>query len=348
VVAGRVKKNIRKLKAYNPGLFNGKYKLDANENCYDIPMPVKRKILRKLQKVAVNRYPDPYGLELKEKLSKKLKVNKKNLFLGNGSDEIIYYLLQSFVEKGERIIVPVPTFEMYGILGIVSGAKVIEVPLTRDFDIDDKKIIKHAKSKRVKFIFIAYPNNPTGNCFSKSRILNIIKNTNSFIVIDEAYYEFSGKTFLGYREKYKNIIVLRTFSKAYSMAGLRVGYMIADQQIINVANKVKLPYNVNSISQFVAKEVLSFGGNIQAGICNIIKERERMCEEIGKYNDVVKSDANFLFVKIKNAKKAKKIFQKNKISIRMFKDGRIKNYMRLTIGKPEENRAVLRILRKGI
>ena len=339
-----LKKNIKKLKPYNPGIFSSRFKMDANENSYDIPAPVKKKIIRKIEKLSLNRYPDPLGRELKKKLSKKLKASPSSLFLGNGSDEIIYYLTQAFIEKNDRVIVPVPTFEMYGIISVIGGAKVTEIPLDKNFDIDDKKIISRAKNKKVKFIFIAYPNNPTGNCFSELRILRIIKNVKCFVVLDEAYYEFSGKTFINRLNKFRNLIVLRTFSKAYSMAGLRVGYMIAAPDVVDALNRVRLPYNVNAVSQLMAKEALSYAPRIQESICGILNGREKIYAALKDKHEIIPSDSNFLLIKVRDGKKAKRIFRKKRISVRFFEDRRLKNYVRVTAGKPEENRAVIKIL----
>ncbi len=345
-IENKIKDCIKNLKSYEPVLFKGKYKLDANENSYELPGSVKRKILKKILNVPVKRYPDPEARELKKILSKKLKVKKYMIFTGNGSDEIIFYLAQSFLEKDDVVIIPVPTFEMYKIISKINGARVIEIPLTKNFDIDDKNIIKYAKITKTKFIFVAYPNNPTGNCFSKDKILNIIKNTDAIVVIDEAYFEFSGKTFIKYLKKFKNLVILRTFSKAFSIAALRVGYMIANKEIVKILNKVKLPYNVNSVSQIFAKEVLLNERYLKDNIKKIISEREKLYEKIRKKFFVVKSDSNFLFLKIPDIKKAKKIFQENKISVRVFNSGYTKDFIRITIGKREENRKVLNVLNK--
>ncbi len=346
IIEQKIKRCIKDFKSYTPVLFNGKYKLDANENSYEIPVFIKKKILRKILNIPLNRYPDPETKELKRILSKKLKVNKDMIFLGNGSDEIIFYLSQTFLEKGDTVIIPVPTFEMYKIISKINDAKVIEIPLTKNFDLDDKNIIKYAKITKAKFIFIAYPNNPTGNCFSKDKIINILKNTDAIVIIDEAYFEFSGKTFIKYLKKFKNLIILRTFSKAFSIAALRVGYMIANKEIVKVVNKVKLPYNVNSVSQLFAKEVLLNERYLKHNIQKIIFEREKLFEKISKKFFVVKSDSNFLFLKILDNKKAKKIFKKNKISIRFFQSGYAKDFIRITVGKNKENKLVLDILNK--
>jgi histidinol-phosphate aminotransferase len=345
-IINKIKKCILNLKSYKPVLYKGKYKLDANENSYEIPNFLKEKILKKIIKLQLNRYPDSSVHVLKKLLSKKLKVKEDMIFVGNGSDEIISYLCQTFLEKNDTVIVPSPTFEMYKIISQINDARIVEVPLDKNFDIDDKKIIKFARILNAKMIFISYPNNPTGNCFSEEKILNIIKNTDSIIVIDEAYFEFSGKTFLKYLKKFNNLIILRTFSKAFSMAALRIGYMIAAKEIVNELNKVRLPYNVNTISQMFAAEMLKYEKIMKKFIKKIIIEREEMYKRISQKFFVVKSDANFLFIKVNNTNKVEKIFKKNKISIRVFKSGLAKDFIRITVGKTNENALVLNTLNK--
>jgi len=216
-VAGiKVKKSLKGLKPYDPKLLPGKYKLDANENSFDLPADIKRKILHEAVRVPLNRYPDPACGKLRSKLSKKLGFSEKNIFIGNGSDEIILNLLLAFMEKGDSVVVPVPSFEMYSVIARVCGANVINVPLKKDFDIDDARIINKVNKVKAKFVFLAHPNNPTSNCFSESKIMNIIRNTGAFVVIDEAYYEFSGKTFIDAVKENENVIVCRF--KRYSFS----------------------------------------------------------------------------------------------------------------------------------
>jgi len=347
-IENMTRKDIRSLRAYNPGHFNAKYKMDANESPYDLPLSLKKPIFVKMRKIEFNRYPDPCACGLRKAIAEKNKVKPENIFFGNGSDEIINYLLQAFCGQGESIIIPTPTFEMYKIAGIINGNRVIEVPLDEDFDLDGAKIINHAKKTKAKLIFIAYPNNPTGNCFSEDKISSIIKSTDSLVVVDEAYFDYSGKTFLGQMKKHKNLIIFRTFSKLYS-AAIRLGYMIADKKIVDAANKVRLPYNINSFSQLIAFEILKLGSYTKNRAAVIIKERDKMYGMLKNHYETVKSYANFLFIKNKGgAEKSKKYFQKNGFSIRIFESGPAKAWMRLTIGKREENRAVLKMLLRGV
>jgi histidinol-phosphate aminotransferase len=340
----KVKKSVQALAAYDPHLFAGRYKLDANENSYDVPPAIRKKILARIAGLHFNRYPDPGAPILRKILAKKHKVAPESIVVGNGSDELIHYLIQAFCEKGDRVVVPTPSFEMYKVLALANNAQPVAVPLNDRFDLDEKEIMNAAAG--AKMIFIAYPNNPTGNCFSGDSVLRIIRDAKCLVVLDEAYFEFSNKSFLGMLKKRKNLVILRTFSKAFSMAGLRLGYMMADKLIAAAVNKVRLPYNINAVSQACAEVVLKNSPN--PVIRKIIAQRDAMYGILKKQYPVVRSDANFLLIKVKDGMRTKKIFEKAGISIRMFKDGILRNFMRITTGKPEENRRVLEILKRGV
>ncbi len=342
------RKSTKDLTAYDPGLFKGRYKLDANENPYGIPAGLKKKILAKAAALELNRYPQPGAGVLREKLSKGLKVGPAQIVVGNGSDEILLYLMLAYLEQGDTVIAPVPAFEMYGVIAKACGGRFVSVPLDGKYDIDDRAILRAAGENKPKFIFITYPNNPTGNCFTASRIKNILDNTGALVVIDEAYYEFSQKTFLPLLKKYPNLIITRTFSKAYSMAGLRLGYMISSAAVCENVNKVRLPYNVNSLSVFIALEALKNAGVIKKSLGIIRKERARMYKTISQKYETIKSDANFIFVRFNDPQKAKFAFEKEGISIRMFGKGPAAGWARITVGKPAENSAVLKIIKRGV
>lgn len=343
----KVNSAIKYLKSYNPGLFDGKYKLDANENSYDLPENIKTKILKEAKNIQFNRYPDPFADKLRYALSARLGINPQKILIGNGSDELTYYLLLSFIERNDNVLIPYPTFEMYKILSKICGANIIEVPLNSNFDLDKERLINIIRNKKVKFVFIAYPNNPTGNCFSSDAIMKILKESGTFVVIDEAYFEFSGKTFLKELKRYKNLIILRTFSKAYSLAALRAGYIIADEAIINIIKKVKLPYNINSFSQIAALNVLRFEKQIKKNIQLIIKERQKMKSMLEGLYYFPDSESNFIFIKVNKPDLLKKEFIKKGICVRFFNNSKLKNFIRITIGRQKENKAILNILKKG-
>lgn len=338
--------NLRSLKPYEAKEIPCKVKLDANESPYCIDIAPDKKILQRL-----NRYPDPEAKKLKKAISKALKINTANILLGNGSDELIYYLITTF---GGPVLYPVPTFSMYGIISQALGEKNIGIPLDKDFDLDTDKMLAAIKKYKPKLIFLSSPNNPTGNCFSAEKILKIIDSSfithhPSLVIVDEAYQPFSSeKGFLPLLKDYKNLAILRTLSKI-GFASLRIGFLIADEGLINEVNKVRLPFNLNALSQATALEAFKNKNIIKSQIKNITSERERLFEELSRINNVLPypSEANFILLKIKNANAVyQKLIEKGVLVRNM--GSAIRDSLRVTVGTPEENNFFIKALRKSI
>lgn len=337
-----VKKNILSLRAYQAEEIPCKVKLDANES------PYGRTVLKS---VKTNKYPDPEARALRRLLARDYKVKPENILHGNGSDELIYYLIATV---GGPVLYPVPTFSMYGILSQALGEKKIEVPLDDKFDIDVDSILRYIKKSNPKLIFLSSPNNPTGNCFSTDRILKVIKRSNGLVIVDEAYKPYSiGNEFLPLINKYKNLVVLRTLSKI-GLAGLRTGFMVSNEEIVNEVNKVRLPFNLNSLSQAVAIDALQRKAEMRSNIRSIISERKKLYKEMGKMDGIrpYPSEANFIFFKVgpDNGRRltADTIFEK------LLKKGVLirnmtavyDNCLRVTVGTPRENAAFLKALKQ--
>jgi len=353
-----IRPNIRSLKAYEAKEIPCKVKLDANESPYGF-----KKVLKTLKTIETNRYPDPEAKALKKLISRYFRVKPGNILQGNGSDELIYYLITTF---GGPVLYPTPTFSMYGIIAQAIGEKRIEIPLDEEFDLDLQKILTAIKKQMPKLIFLSSPNNPTGNCFSSERILKIIDLTSSLItrphsgglaeeshsllslvVVDEAYQPFSSKMgFLPLLKDCKNLVIMRTLSKI-GLAGLRVGFIIADKEIINEVNKVRLPFNLNSLSQAIAIEVLKDRKTMQSQIKSIVSERENLFNKLSKINGIrlYPSEANFILFKIKDPDRIYKGLLKEGVLVRNMK-GIVDGCLRVAIGTPEENRIFLKALKK--
>lgn len=359
-IASLVKPNIRSLSAYQTEEIPCKVKLDANESPYGL----SSKLLAnsgslKSQRLfgALNRYPDPEAKSLRTLIAKEFKVKPENILHGNGSDELIYYLITTF---GGPVLYPVPTFSMYGIISQALGEKRLEVPLDIEFDLDMEKILNVIKGDKTRLIFLSSPNNPTGNCFSSNKILEVIESTSSLslVVVDEAYQPFSSKkSFVPLLKKHKNLIILKTLSKI-GMAGLRVGFMITDSGIIKEVNKVRLPFNLNSLSQKVAVEALKDRRQMQSYIRSIISERKRLFNEMEKMPSIKPylSDANFILFKVNpvrnrvsnGVKEADKIYKglfKRGVLVRNMK-GIINGCLRVTVGTPTENTIFLKTIKQ--
>jgi len=337
--------NVRSLTAYNAKEIPCKIKLDANESPFSVFEGSKGqrvKVQNNLQKL--NRYPDSEAKELKEILAKNLGVNSENILLGNGSDELIYYLITTF---GGPVLYPTPTFSMYGIISQALGRKKIEIPLDDEFDLDTEKILSAIKKNKPKLIFLSSPNNPTGNCFSSERILKIIAASKGIVVIDEAYQPFSSeKGFLPLLNDYKNFVIFRTLSKI-GFAGLRVGFMIAGGEIISEVNKVRLPFNLNSISQAIAASLLKKNSVIKSHIGLITSERERLFNELWQIKGIspYPSEANFILFKIANSDKIYSKLLKKGVLVRNMR-GVVNGCLRVTIGTKQENNIFIKALKE--
>jgi len=338
-----VSPNIRNLKAYSAKEIPCKVKLDANESPYSA-FSVQRSAFS-VEKIfqTLNRYPDSEAKTLKKIISKNLRLTPENILFGNGSDELIYYLITVF---GGPVLYPVPTFSMYGIISQALGEKRIEVPLDDEFDLDTDRILPLIKKEKPGIIFLSSPNNPTGNCFSADRILKIVEST-SLVVIDEAYQPFSSeKGFLPMLNDYKNLVILRTLSKI-GFAGLRVGFMIADKEIINEVNKVRLPFNINSLSQAAAAALLQNTHTIKLHMGLITSERERLLNELWKLRGIkpYPSEANFILFKVKNSDKIYCRLLKKGVLVRNMR-GTVNECLRVTVGTKKENNIFIKALKE--
>ncbi len=332
-----VKKEVSRLRAYNAKEIPCRIKLDANESPYDF-----RPALKAAVNISTNRYPDPDAARLKGLLAGHLGVKEGNILQGNGSDELIYYLIATF---GGPVLYPVPTFSMYGIIARALGERTVEVPLDAEFDLDADSALNAIRKEKPKLIFLSSPNNPTGNCFSSGKILKIVEKTAGIVVVDEAYQPFSSeKGFLPLLKDCNNLVIMRTLSKI-GLAALRVGFMVADTDIVAEVNKVRLPFNVNSLSQSIAVAALKDKKRLRNAVKTIMFERDRLFKGMQKIDGVrpFPSEANFILFAVKNPDKVYGALLKDGILVRNINDV-VKGCLRVTVGTPEENTAFLKAL----
>jgi len=308
--------------------------LDANENPFNN---------------GVNRYPDPQQASVKSILAKQNKVNPNQMLLGNGSDEVLDLIFRAFCEpKVDNVITLPPTYGMYGVLANINAVENREVLLSIDFQPQIEKIFK-AIDDNTKMIFLCSPNNPTGNSFSEESVTTLLEHFNGLIVIDEAYIDFSEKeSWLQKLEQYPNLIITQTLSKAYGLAGIRLGICYASAQIIAVLNKIKPPYNVNELSQKRALERLDNIDTVKFEIKSIIKQREELLKvllDVKYVEKIYPTEANFILIKVDDANKryddliAKGIVIRNRTTQPL-----CENCLRLTIGTEEENKKLIEAL----
>ena len=309
--------------------------LDANENPFNNGM---------------NRYPDPVQLKLKKRLAEAKHLAIEQIFLGNGSDDVLNQLMIAFCTPGkDKAVLLPPTFGMYQVCANINGIETIEVPLTADFRLDIAAI-NAAQSNATKIIFIPSPNNPTGNCFALEDIKRIVEDFDGLVVVDEAYVEFAiDKSVISWIDKYPNLVVVQTFSKAQGLAGLRLGMAFAHPEIIGLMNKVKAPYNINVLTQKEVMRRLEEQGLIQQQVHQIKLEKEQLLLEfksIAFIKKVFPSDANFFLVKMDDSKRRYNELIDRGIVVRdSSKNPNCANTLRITVGTPDENNALIIALR---
>jgi len=335
-----VRKNIQQLKPYSSARdeFKGEASvfLDANENPYDTDY---------------NRYPDPHQKQLKKRISELKKVNEEQIFLGNGSDEAIDLLFRAFCDPGkDEVLIPQPTYGMYAVSAYINDVKINSVSLTKDFDLDLKATLS-AVTPQTKIIFLCSPNNPSGNLLTSEKVIEVINSFRGLVVVDEAYIDFTNSLSLTESlNQYKNLVILQTLSKAWGLAGLRLGICFASKEIISVINKIKPPYNISSATQSLALERLQQVEIKNQQVKEIVDQREIMKARLSEskiVEHVYRSDSNFLLVQVKNTKKVyenlltKGIVLRDRSNVILCND-----CLRITIGTSKENQLLLDELKK--
>ena len=337
---------VRGLAAYHIDETSVRVKLDAMENPFLLPESIRKEIGKAAQQALINRYPDPSAKKLKQAVARYWKMDRSLMLLGNGSDELIQTIILAF---GGPVLVPTPSFAMYELTARALSAKVVTVPLTNEFDLDAEAVIKAAKRTKAKVIFLACPNNPTGNRFSDAAVRKILEYVDAAVVIDEAYFSFSGKTFLPFLKWHRNMIILRTLSKI-GLAGLRVGVLTASKEITVELNKIRLPYNINTLSQAAALVALKHATTLNKQISLLISERRKLYNALLKTPGVTPfpTETNFILMWIE--KDATKVFQalkKRGILVKnLDRPGPLKGCLRVTIGTPAENKEFMETLKQ--
>jgi histidinol-phosphate aminotransferase len=313
--------------------------LDANENSLGSSITTHK----------LNRYPDPLQWNVKEKLGETRIVNPENIFLGNGSDEAIDILIRAFCNPGkDNIIILPPTYGMYEVAARINDVAIISINLTQQFQIDLKGI-NSAIDKNTKLIFVCSPNNPTGGTINRNEIISILKNFNGIIVVDEAYIDFADTpSLLNELNDYPNLVVMQTFSKAWGLAGLRVGMAFASKAIIDVMNKIKAPYNVGDLAQKLVLQALENKNKVREMVTLLKVERDKLVKELTTFTfvkSIIPSEANFLLVKTTCADELYDFLIQNNVVVRnRSKLPLCEGGLRITVGTASENKKLLSLL----
>jgi len=341
-----VRKNILNLKPYTSARdsFLEGILLDANENSLG-------STIKDEHNLQLNRYPDPAQNQVREKLAKYLNIDKKKLFLGVGSDEIIDLLIRIFCIPGkDSVLIAEPTYGMYRVACNVNDVKVLTASLNRNFQINVKNTLEKVQ-KNTKIIFLCSPNNPTGNLLNKKSVLRIVKNFNGIVVMDEAYIDFcEDYSFINEVKKYKNLVIMRTFSKAWGLAGIRSGYSIADKFITNLLFKIKAPYNLNKLTANAIIEALSNVKQKNNFVRKLNSEKDKLIKQLKEIKQVQKvfpSDANFILFKVNNAADVYVKLASEGIIIRdRSNQPGLEDCLRVSISTPKENEKFIKKLKE--
>jgi histidinol-phosphate aminotransferase len=342
IVQQLVRENIKVLQPYSSARdeFNDSQKemifLDANENPFEN---------------GVNRYPDPQQLELKKELSFLKGALTTQILLGNGSDEVLDLLFRAFCEpKVDNIITLPPTYGMYKVLAEINAVENKEVLLTTKFELNIKEIISKT-DKNTKLLFLCSPNNPTGNSFSEKNIETLLQSFKGLVIIDEAYIDFSlKKSWLKKLNEFPNLVIVQTLSKAYGMAGIRLGICYASEEIISILNSIKPPYNVNALTQRKALKRVLNPTKVKKEVNKILKQRKRLIDHLSEISFVEKiypTDANFVLIKVDNAnKRYNQLLEKGIVIRNRTTQPLCENTLRLTVGTKRETKLLINALKE--
>ncbi len=325
-------------------------KLDANENPF--PHPPKVQAALKVfadEKDALTRYPDSDMMELRKAIANRFDIRPEEVTCGVGSDQIIDFIMKAFVNPGGTVLYPNPSFSMYGLTAVINHAVPKTFELRDDFSYDIDGLLARIEEEPIDVLFLCTPNNPTGSVLPNEDIYRILDHADFPVIVDEAYAEFLEETVIDAIMRYPQLIVLRTFSKSFGLAGLRCGYAIGQEDIIEDINRVKSPYNLSSYSQKAAIAVLKEIDYYTEQVAVLIKERERVANVLNDFEWVEKvypSAANFLLIRCRH-RAILNLLEQEHILIRDYPPkGRLKDCIRLTIGSPDENNRLIRLLQE--
>lgn len=347
-----IRSEIVALNAYHVPDSAGLVKLDAMENPYALPADLRIEVARLVESAALNRYPDPGATRLKARLREAMDIpSGMEVLLGNGSDEIIQMLTMAAARPGAVVLGLEPSFVMFRMIATFCGVRFVGVPLKPDFSLDADKMMAAIAEHQPALVFIAYPNNPTGNLFDEAAMTRIIEAAPGMVVVDEAYHAFAGRSFMPRLKDYPNLLVMRTLSKS-GLAGLRLGLIAGAGAWLGHVDKVRLPYNVNVLTQLVAEKVLQHRELLARQAAAIKAERTRLFDELQRIPGVqpVPSDANFILFKTGKAEQVFNGLKQRGVLIKNLHGSHpsLADCLRVTVGTPEEDTRFLDALNETV
>lgn len=344
---GLINKNIRDIKAYHLEPEDTVIKLNQNENPFDWPLDIKQEIARFCVDRPWNRYPPFVPEDLREALAEYSGTKKGSIIVGNGSNEMLLVLLMALANRSSTVVFCQPTFTVYRLLTNGIGAAPVAVPLTDTLNYDIPKIREAIAANPGALLILCSPNNPTGNALSESELRILLSAHTGFLILDQAYIEFGGYNAIPLLKEHPNLIITRTFSKAFSAAGLRVGYLVGAPEVVHELNNIKLPYNINFFSEHVAQVMLRERARLKEGLASITAERDALHTFLKTlpFDAVYPSAANFILVRTGRKKELFDSLKKNGILVRDVSSyPMLENCLRISVGSPGENDALKKAL----
>ncbi len=319
--------------------------LASNENPLNLPSEMIARISSRILEFPFNRYPEPMAPELRSLIAEANGLDDENVLVGNGGDELIFDTLLAWGGPGRKVLDMPPTFSMYGIDAKTTGTEIVTVPRLADFSIDQSAVLDRVAEDDIDIVVIANPNNPTGGLTDESFLIELLHSTDALVMVDEAYFEFSRHTMRPHMSRCENLVILRTFSKAFSMAGLRVGYLLAHPDVITELMKVRQPYSVDSFSQWVASQVFRERMVFEQGIRDIVRGRDAILHGMSMFPEVTvfPSEANFVLFRVEHAAALwRDLLHNHSVLVRDHSRAPgLEDCLRVTVGTDEENRRFL-------
>jgi len=326
--------------------------LASNEHPSNLPGEIVEWLAERLARFPFNRYPDPTAKELRALIAAANGLEPGNVLVGNGGDEIIFDILLAWGGPGRTLLDMPPTFAMYAIDAASTGTALVNIERRSDFSIDEEAVLARLGEGGIDIVVIANPNNPTGNLTNESFLIDVLNATDALVLVDEAYFEFSRHTMRPHMQRHENLVILRTFSKAFSLAGLRVGYALAHEDVVRELMKVRQPYSVDAFSQWVATKVFRERVVFESAIRDIMRERDRLLHGLSSLDgvEVFPSEANFVMFRVSQAGALwRDLLHSHSVQIRdLSRAPGLEDCLRVTVGSPEENVRFLDAMREAL
>ena len=336
------------IEPYDPKYIPADVMISANENPCNVPFDVRRKIEHEVRKLELNRYPDPLAGELRQLIAEANGLDANQVLIGNGGDELLFNTALVWGGPGRTFLNLPPTFSVYVNNAQLTNTRIVEVPRRADYTIDEEAVLARVAEGDIDFTIITSPNNPTGDLASFEFVQHLLDATDALVMVDEAYFEFSRYTMRPLLETHKNLVILRTFSKAFSLAGVRVGYLLGDADVLNEYKRVRQPYSVNAISQVIAQVVYENRRHFEPGVSDIIDQRAVVFDALQQMPgvEVWPSNANFILFRVENAADVWQKLLDAGVLVRSFAGGTYtRDCLRVSIGTADENARFLDALR---